>query len=53
MTEENAPNDQAGMCTRHDKPERWVVDPYQADIDGVIEYMWLCEDCEQNRADDI
>lgn len=30
-----------------------MVDPYQEEIYGVHVYMWLCKDCEQDRADDI
>lgn len=40
-------------CEEHDKEEFLIFDPYQAEIYNEEVEMWLCEDCEQRRRDDI
>lgn len=30
-----------------------VVDPYDQDVDGEINYRWLCDFCLQTVSDDI
>ena len=32
---------------------RKITCPYAEDIDGMIEYIIVCDDCESNRAGDI
>lgn len=40
-------------CETHNKPQYLIRDPYAWEIDDEEVMMWLCEDCEQDRCDDI
>ena len=37
----------------HSTKVRYVEDPYARQLDNVRDMWWLCEECEQQRADDV
>ena len=45
--------DNERICPIHNKPERLVLDPFVLEVHKEELEMWLCEDCEQERRDDI
>ena len=45
--------EQEHWCERHSKPQHLTRDPYKWEIYNEEVMLWLCDDCEQERADDI
>lgn len=41
------------ICKEHDLVKELVINPYAAEIYGEKHYMWMCEECHSNSAEDI
>ena len=42
---------QCEYCDRFDA--EFVIDPYDSDVNNRETWVWLCEECYNNRKDDI
>ena len=40
-------------CNRHNLPEKFVANPFMADVHNEIVEEWMCDECYQDAADDI
>ncbi|MDA3958387.1 hypothetical protein [Oceanispirochaeta sp.] len=41
------------ICGKEDETVEEIIDPYVLEIDGIEELITLCDDCYENRRDDI
>lgn len=47
------PQDEEHWCLEHGKEEFLIIDPFRAEVYDETVYEWFCEDCEQERREDI
>lgn len=43
----------ADLCSTHNLPEEYILDPYVLEIYGDENWMWLCPECYYERCQDI
>jgi hypothetical protein len=41
-----------GVCAC-DREGRWVADPFDEEINGLISYRFMCDDCERESGESI
>jgi hypothetical protein len=40
-------------CRTSKEDVKYVIDPYDQDVNNEVRWCWLCDSCYQNHCDDI